>query len=129
MLTNQIHPTEAQLKKLKSYPKNTPITMLNILKFKVLTSSNETGQEVYARYFKNAAPFVAKANAKLVWKGKVHTSIIGDLEYQPHITFLVEYPSVENFFEMVSNPEYQKIANDRSISLEFGGLIACETQQ
>ncbi len=129
MLINQIHPTESQIAKLKAYPQNTPITMLNILKFKAFTSTNETGEEVYARYFKNAAPFVAEAEAKLIWKGNVHSSIIGNIENQPHIVFLVEYPTVNHFFVMVSNPEYQKIAADRSIALEYGGLIACETAQ
>ncbi|MFK5959666.1 MAG: DUF1330 domain-containing protein [Lutibacter sp.] len=127
MLTNQIQPTENQLNQLKTYPKGTPVTMLNILKFKTLTSTNETGQEAYARYLKNAAPFVAKANAKLIWKGNVHSTLIGNSANQPHVVFLVEYPSVEHFFTMISNPEYQKIASDRSIALEFGDLIACET--
>lgn len=127
MLTNQIQPTEAQIAQLKTYPKNIPVVMLNILKFKARAITNETGQEAYARYFKNAGPFVAEAGAKLIWKGNVHTSLIGDLDNQPHIVFLVEYPSVAHFFAMVSNPAYQKIANDRSIALEFGGLIACQT--
>ncbi|NQV77369.1 MAG: DUF1330 domain-containing protein [Lutibacter sp.] len=127
MLTNQIHPTEAQIEQLKAYPKNTPITMLNILKFKLITTTHETGEEAYARYFKNIAPFVANAEAKLIWKGNVHTSFIGDLENQPQLIFLVEYPSVNHFFAMVSNPEYQKVSTDRTIALEYGGLIACKT--
>ncbi len=127
MLTNQIHPTEAQIEQLKAYPKNTPITMLNILKFKIVTTTHETGEEVYARYFKNVAPFVATAKAKLVWKGNVHTSLIGDLENQPQLILLVEYHSVAHFFAMFSNHEYQKVSTDRTIALEYGGLIACKT--
>jgi uncharacterized protein (DUF1330 family) len=129
MLTNQIHPTKAQTEQLKNYPKNTPIVMLNILKFKKHTTTNETGHEVYSRYLKKAVPFVAKANAKLVWKGNVHTTLIGNSANQPQVVFLVEYPSVEHFFNMIANPEYQKILTDRSIALEYGGLIACETAQ
>jgi uncharacterized protein (DUF1330 family) len=129
MLTNQIHPTESQLAQLSAYPKNTPIVMLNILRFKAKTNTGETGQEAYARYFKNVAPFVAKAEAKLIWKGQVFGTLIGDAENQPHLTFLVEYPSVDHFFAMVSNPEYQKIAGDRTIALEYGGLIACQTAE
>jgi uncharacterized protein (DUF1330 family) len=127
MLTNQISPTEEQLVKLKNFPKNTPLVMLNILRFKSKTTTNETGQEAYARYFKNVAPFVASSGAKLIWKGQVHSSVIGDLKNQPHLTFLVEYPSVDHFFAMVMNPEYQKVATDRTIALEYGGLIACQT--
>jgi uncharacterized protein (DUF1330 family) len=129
MLSNQVSPTEKQLAELQNYPKDTPLVMLNILKFKAQTKTNETGQEVYARYFKNASPFVEKAGAKLIWKGQVHNSVIGDSDHQPHIVFLVEYPSVNHFFAMVSNPEYQKIAVDRSIALEYGGLIACQNAQ
>ena len=126
MLSNQISTTATQLAKLQGYPKDTPLVMLNILKFKAQTSTNETGQEVYARYFKNASPFVEKSGGKLIWKGQVHNTVIGNSENQPHIVFLVEYPSVSHFFAMVSNPEYQKIAGDRSIALEYGSLIACQ---
>lgn len=127
MLTHQINPTPEQLAQLQSYPKNTPVTMLNILKFKAKTNSGETGKEAYARYFKNAGPFVAKAGAKLIWKGQVHTTLIGNLDNQPDVVFLVEYPSVDHFFAMVTNPDYQKIASDRSLALEYGGLIACQS--
>ncbi len=30
---------------------------------------------------------------------------------------------------MITNPEYQKIANDRSLALEYGGLMACQNAQ
>ncbi len=129
MLSNQVSPTESQLEELQSYPQNKPLVMLNILKFKAQAKTNETGQEAYSRYFKNAAPFVEKSGAKLIWKGQVHNTVIGNSENQPDIIFLVEYPTVNHFFAMVSNPEYQKIAGDRYIALEFGGLIACQNAQ
>lgn len=129
MLSNQISPTDAQLTELQAYPQNTPVVMLNILKFKAQTHTNETGQDVYARYLKNATPFVEKSGAKVIWKGQVHSTVIGNSSKQPHVVFLVEYPTVNHFFAMVSNPEYQKIAGDRSIALEYGGLIACQNAE
>ena len=129
MLSNQVSPTDAQLAKLQAYPHNTPLVMLNILKFKAQTSTNETGQEVYARYLKNAIPFAEKAGAKVIWKGQVYNTVIGNSDNQPHMILLVEYPTVNHFFALVSNPEYQKIAGDRSIALEYGGLIACQNAE
>ena len=126
MFSNQIVPKDVQLTELQGYPKNTPLVMLNILKFKAKTSTNETGQEAYARYFKNASPFVKESGGKLIWKGQVQTTVIGNSDLQPHVVFLVEYPSVKNFFTMITNPEYQKIASDRTLALEYGGLIACQ---
>ena len=128
MQLTQIRPSDEQMTKLMAYPKDTPLVMVNIIKFKETTENgNETGQEAYARYFKNVQPFVAKAKATLIWKGAVATTVIGDSKDQPNMIFLVEYPSVNHFLEMVSNPEYQKVANDRTIALEYGGLIACQT--
>ena len=127
MLSNQVHPTQAQLEELKKYPQDKPLVMLNILRFKEETETGETGQQAYERYFKNAAPFVEKTQAKLIWKGEVISTLIGNSEQQPHITFLMEYPSVNHFLGMAANPEYQKIATDRSIALEYGGLMVCQS--
>ena len=128
MLLNHVKPSKDQMDKLMGYPKNTPLVMLNILKFKDKTGNeNETGKEAYSRYFRNARPFIEQSNAKLIWKGAVATTVIGDSEKEPDMIFLVEYPSVDHFLKMVSDPEYQKIANDRTIALEYGGLIACQS--
>lgn len=81
MLTSQITPTETQIAQLKKNPKNKPIVMLNILKFKKYSTTNETEQEA----------------------------------------------SVTHFLNMIAVSEYQKIVTNRSIALEYGGLIACKT--
>jgi len=128
MQLTQVQPSQEQMTQLMAYPKDTPLTMLNILKFKSKTEAgNETGKQAYARYFKNAQEFVKQSGAKLIWKGAVATIVIGNTKNEPDMIFLVEYPSVAHFMKMVSNTDYKKIANDRSIALEYGGLIACMT--
>jgi len=79
------------------------------------------------RVILEAKAFVAASNAKLIWKGVVATTVIGDTENEPDMVFLVEYPTVDHFLKMVADPAYQKIANDRTIALEYGGLLACQT--
>ncbi len=123
MLFEHFSATPEQLAQIQSFPADTPVTMLNLLRFKTETESGEKGADVYERYFKNARPFVQACGAKLIWKGEVPASAVHDL---PHVIFLVEYPSTAAFFGMVSNPDYQKIAADRGLALEFGGLIACK---
>ena len=128
MHLTQIKSSEEQMAQLMAYPKDTPLTMINILKFKEKTENgNETGKAAYGRYFKNVQPLVAESQAKLIWKGAVASTVVGDSESQPDLIYLVEYPSVTHFLKLVSNPEYQKVAKDRTIALEFGGLIACKT--
>jgi uncharacterized protein (DUF1330 family) len=129
MNLTQVSPSQEQLAELMAYPKNTPLVMLNIIKYKAKTEEGkQTGEELYAEYFQKAASFVAKSGAKLIWKGKVASTVIGDSQNQPDIVFLVEYKSVNDFLAMIANPEYQKIANNRKMALEYGGLIACQTK-
>jgi len=128
MQLTQVQPSQEQISQLKNYPKDIPLVMVNIIKFKSqIENGNETGAVAYARYFKNVQAFVAKANAKLIWKGAVASTVIGDSQDEPDMIFLIEYPSVDHFLGMISDPEYQKVAKDRTIALEYGGLIACQT--
>ena len=40
---------------------------------------------------------------------------------------LVEYPSIQKFIETTTDPAYLKIAKDRTLGLEYGGLMASTT--
>ena len=128
-LESAIHPTEEQIKRLiEEYPQETPVVMINILRFKErVDSSQEEGKAAYERYGKNVLPYLKRVGARLLWRGNVRNIIIGKEKHPPHVVLLVEYPSVSKFVEMITNPEYIKIANDRTIALEYGGLLAAES--
>lgn len=130
ILTDQIHPTPEQFKNFVSgYPKDKPVTMINILKFKAIASNNkESGLEAYTRYGMHALPFLKKANARLLWRGNVVHTLIGDSSDQAHVVLLVRYPTITHFINMTSDPDYIKVAEDRTTALEFGGLWACEEE-
>jgi len=128
MHLTQVSPTKEQIAQLMSYPQDIPVVMTNIIRFKSITDAGkETGQEAYMRYFKNVQFLLAEAEAKVIWKGTVATIVIGDSQNEPNMIFLVEYPTIQHFLNMITNPEYQKITIDRTIALEYGGLIACKT--
>ena len=128
MHLTQSKPLPEQIHQLMLYPKETPIVMVNILRFKKkIEKLNKTGKEIYSEYYEKAKVFIAKSGAKLIWKGAVASTVIGDSTNQPDLIFLVEYPTADHFLNIVSNPAYQKIAESRNIAIEYGGLIACET--
>lgn len=128
MILNTIDPTKESIKALASeYPKDTPVTMLNIIKFKEKADgSDESGMEAYKRYGENAASHVKAAGGKIIFAGEVKNTVIGDMIDQPHQVLLIEYPSVSHFLNMVMSPEYQALSKDRTIALEYGGLMACK---
>lgn len=129
MILDTIDPTKESIKALATeYPKDTPVTMLNIIKFKEKADgSDESGMEAYKRYGANAASHVTEAGGKIIYAGEVKNTVIGDMQDQPHQVLLIEYPSVSHFLNMVMSPEYQALSKDRTIALEYGGLMACKT--
>lgn len=128
-LTNEVTATSEQISALvKDYPKDTPVAMVNILKFKAKTDNGtESGQEAYMRYYQNVQPLLEKAGARIVWSGQVNQTVIGNADGQPDMVAIVEYPSVQNFVAMATSPEYQEIKEDREIALTYGGLMASST--
>jgi uncharacterized protein (DUF1330 family) len=128
-LIDQVNPTKEQFTILaKNYPRNEPVTMINLIKFRDKAWDGErTGAQAYECYRNNLHQFIKEVKGRLIWKGECMHTVIGDPQDQPHVVMLVEYPSIDNFLEMLDNPEYQKCANDRTMALEYGGLIASKT--
>lgn len=128
-LTNQIiADKEAFVDFIKNYPSNTPVVMLNILKFKAQTiEGNKTGEESYNDYGRAVAPLVKKVGGKVLWAGNVKKTLIGDQAGEPDRILVVQYPSKEAFIAMSTSEEYAKISHLRELALEYGGLIATET--
>jgi len=128
-LTNQVIPSKEEFAKfIKNYPSNTPITMVNILKFKGKSGrGEETGKQAYLKYSKNMQPLMEAAKAKVLWMGNMTQTLIGDYETQPDMIIIVSYPSKENFIAMTTTPEYEEVSKDRKVALEYGGLIASTT--
>ena len=128
-LTNQVTPPKEKFVDfIKNYPSQTPLVMLNILKFKSKSGNGEeSGETAYNRYSKNVAPLVEKVGGKAIWAGNVKQTVIGDYNVQPDRILIVYYPSKEAFIEMSTSEAYLKIGDDRKIALEYGGLIATES--
>lgn len=124
-----IRPRPNQMQEIISKaPKGVPIVMLNMLRFKEIADypdgkSTTSGREAYAKYSKEAAKLVAKIGGQVVWFGEVQGSVIGPPDEQWDQIFLVRYPSVEKFIEMVSTAAYQEIAVHRSSALKDSRLI------
>lgn len=124
-LTNEINPTKAQIEELQNYLADTPVAMLNLVKYKAKTESGEeSGKAAYARYSKNVVPMLQAVGGKVLYMGTVAQTFIGDTDDQPDLVLLVQYPNVQAFFSMITNPTYLEISKDRKIALEYGGLWA-----
>jgi uncharacterized protein (DUF1330 family) len=125
-LTDQVMAQkEHMLKFIQEYPSNTPVCMLNILKFKEdLKDGKERSKASYDLYSLHVAPLLESAGGRVLWAGEVAHTIVGDLNQQPDRILVVYYPSKEAFLNMVTSEAYAKISHYREVALEYGGLIA-----
>jgi uncharacterized protein (DUF1330 family) len=94
---------------------NTPVVMLNLLRFKP-----HGGRERYGEYGAAVAPLLERAGARIVFAGDPATVLLGARSW--NLVLLVEYPTRQAFLEMIGSDEYQAIAHLRTEALTEGEL-------
>jgi len=114
-----------QFKTFVQLPMDTPVVMLNLLKFKdEVPETGLSGAESYKEYMKQATPFFAKAGAEILFMGKPQTMLIGpEDEALWDKVLLVKYNRIADFLEMVQAEGYP--AHLRKQSLDDSRLIHC----
>ena len=116
---------------LRDFPADSPVIMLNLLKFRARADYPESdqaepcsGAEAYGRYSDVVMPLLQACGAEIVWQGRPAAMLIGPDDKDWHLAFLVRYPSASAFVDMVESPEYLAIVGHRTAALEDSRLIA-----
>lgn len=123
-----IQPTAEQIQQLVSDSDESPVVMLNLLRFKPEADGIDTGvtgAEAYARYSVATEPFLRGVGGRLLSAIAPKQSVIGPAAGEWDLVLLVEYPSRAKFLEMATNGEYLKIHAHREAALADSRLIAC----
>lgn len=118
---------QEQFKAFVQLPMDTPVVMLNLLKFEdAVPETGLSGEESYKVYMKHAMPFFAKANAEVLYMGKPQTMLIGpENEALWDKILLIKYKSIADFLGMVKAEGYP--AHLRSQALSDSRLIHCQS--
>ena len=122
-----IYPTAEQFKTLLAGPKDQPVVMLNLLRFKPHADAPDvgvSGAEAYARYGAEMRKIVESHGGRILWTGRVDSMVIADVDPGYHAVALVEYPSRQKFFEIATSAEVAAIGVHRTAGLESQWLIA-----
>lgn len=106
-----------RLQALAALPDDTPVVMLNLLKFKP-----EGGEASYNEYGMKMAPFFVKYGIEVLYMGECQQLLIGEKEWDRII--LVQYPTRKAFIEMVSSAEYQEVSKSRTDGIVDSVLYA-----
>jgi len=116
-----IRPNKDQFIELMNAPDDTPVVMLNLLKFRA-----HEGQAEYNKYGDSVIKMVESLGGKLLWLGKVDQTLIGPIDANDwDAAALVQYPSRKAFIEMATSKEYDGIHEHREGGLERTVVLAC----
>lgn len=127
-----IVPTDDQLGELLADTRDTPVVMINLLRFKSEAEGQkaidgESGEAAYMRYAESMRCLVESGGGRFLWMGKVDQVVIGDSGEEFDVAALVEYPSRRGFIEAATKAEQTGITGDRAAGLESQWLFASTT--
>ena len=132
MSNRHIDPERAQLEAFKALPRDTPIHMLNLVRFRdkaaypaehPLAGQNLTGAEAYANYGRDSGPVFQRVGGSIVWRGTMEAMLIGPDGEKWDAIFVAEYPNSGAFLAMVTDPVYREAVVHRQAAVETSRLI------
>lgn len=125
-----IKPTPTQFAHQKSLPRNTPLTMLNLIRLNPIArypnTTTVTGLEAFQRYSELSAPLFQRVGGEVIWRGAPSATVIGPSDEAWHIAFIVRYPNAAAFFELATDPAYAQAFVHREAGVADSRLIRCE---
>ena len=126
-MAEYIDPNREQFEQFKSLPRDEPVMMLNLVKFRSEATYPDgeviTGAEAYARYGKASAPVFEKVGGSIIWRGKPENVLIGPSDEQWHAAFIARYPTAAAFLAMVTDEVYREAVKHRQAAVETSRLI------
>ncbi|MBF9151424.1 DUF1330 domain-containing protein [Novosphingobium jiangmenense] len=113
-----IDPSRENFEVFKSLPRDTPLHMLNLIKFRDLAEYPEghpnhgkglTGREAYAIYKDAFQALVKDSGAAMVWQAPMECVVTGP-QGEWDEAFVMGYPNAGAFFAMVKDEVYAREA-------------------
>ena len=113
-MTVYVDPSRENWEAFKALPRDTPIHMLNLIKFRDLAEyppdhpnhgKGLSGREAYAIYGTAFQALVADDGAAMVWKAPLECVVTGP-PGEWDVAFVMGYPNTGAFMAMVKDPHY-----------------------
>lgn len=108
---NAMGPTPDQMQAFMKLP-DTPVVMVNLLKYK----NGSSGSEEYQEYARKVSKILESIGAEIIFSGTCQTTLIGGASWDA--VGLVRYPSKMSLIQMAQSEEYRAIHHHREAGLE-----------
>ena len=132
MADSYIDPSLENFRAFKDLPRDEPIHMLNLLRYRALAEYPEghphhgngwTGRRAYQEYGKTSGPIFSRVGGSIVWRGAFQTMVTGPDAEKWDDGFVAQYPNSGAFFEMIKDSDYQKAVVNRTAALADSRLV------
>lgn len=130
-----IDPSKEGFQAFKDLPRDEPIHMLNLLRYRDLAEYPEghehagkgwTGRRAYQEYGATSGPIFSRVGGSVVWRGAFQAMVTGPGDKAWHDGFVAQYPNSGAFFEMIKDPAYQLAVVNRTAALIDSRLMRFE---
>lgn len=135
MTDNHIDPEREAFEAFKALPRNEPVWMLNLVRFRDRAvypadhpdaGKGRTGAEAYEAYGRESNPVFARVGGAIAWRGRMQTMLIGPSTERWDAMFIAHYPTAGAFLAMVTDPVYRVAVVHRQAAVETSRLIRCQ---
>lgn len=132
-VTNAMQPNADQIREWLDGKDDTPIVMVNLLKFKEKADypdgrdADLSGREAYMRYGQAMGQLVAENGGRMIFSGRTNMTLIGEVEEDWDVVALVEYKSRKSMQQITQSPDYAAIEEHRNAGL--AGQINIEVKE
>lgn len=133
-MTAHVDPERAQFEAFKALDRDTPIEMLNLVRFRghaaypaghALADAGLSGAEAYAKYGRDSGPVLDRVGGSILWRGRFETTLIGPSDEAWDEVFIARYPNAHAFLAMVTDPDYRLAVVHRQAAVATSRLIRC----
>jgi len=127
-----VDPTRESFDAFKALPRDVPINMLNLLRFREQAEYPEdhpnaglgwSGERAYEEYGTTSGSIFRRVGGTVIWRGKMESMVIGPQQKQWDTSFIARYPTSGAFMEMISDPDYKKAVINRQAAVLTSRLI------
>ena len=138
MTEAHIDPTREQFDAFKALPRDAPIAMLNLVRYRERAAYPDchdcaalglTGAEAYARYSTESGPIFRRVGGSVIWSGAPQLAVIGPADEAWDTAFVALYSSADAFLEMVTDPAYRLAVVHRQAAVATSRLNRCEPRE
>lgn len=130
---NTVAPNKEQMAGFFEGDINSPISMVNLLKFKEKAEYEDgrdndlSGKEAYMIYGIEVQEHLKKVGGEMVFGGEISRLMLGEVEDLWDNVAVARYPSRTAMLEMMMDPDYQESEKHRSAGLL--GQLNIETKE